>query len=331
MLRKGFVALVCATLLALGLGLGTRALAIGIGIAPTSFELRDALRGEEYFYSFLILNPGDQEAVFLLSTEGTAASWITFYLDPALPRPVDAVVVPGGGRVQLAVRLAIPLEAADGQHAASIVVESVQRAAVPTSPAQDNQRGAAVVMRVRADVSIHVTGTKQPSAEAPTPTAPEQSTAAPPASQEAYVEHVVRRGENLTRIARQYGVSVEAIAEANNIRNPSLIYIGQKLRIPLGGQAASTATPEAATTPTPTGTRPPEPTPTSTPLSTMAPATPQPEGTAPAAGPTPAVVTAEQMQAAMQMLWQGAGCTPQVALAGGAIGGMVMMRRRRTG
>jgi LysM repeat protein len=47
--------------------------------------------------------------------------------------------------------------------------------------------------------------------------------------------HVVRRGENLTQIARRYGTSVSAIANANGIRNTSFIYVGQRLTIPGGG------------------------------------------------------------------------------------------------
>jgi LysM repeat protein len=46
--------------------------------------------------------------------------------------------------------------------------------------------------------------------------------------------HVVQRGENLTMIARWYGVSVHAITAANNIHNASHIYVGQRLCIPGG-------------------------------------------------------------------------------------------------
>ncbi len=46
--------------------------------------------------------------------------------------------------------------------------------------------------------------------------------------------HVVQRGETLYSIARRYGVSVQAIVNANGIRNPNLIYVGQRLRIPTG-------------------------------------------------------------------------------------------------
>ncbi len=44
--------------------------------------------------------------------------------------------------------------------------------------------------------------------------------------------HVVRRGETLAIIAAKYGTTVDAIARANGITNPNLIYVGQKLRIP---------------------------------------------------------------------------------------------------
>jgi len=47
--------------------------------------------------------------------------------------------------------------------------------------------------------------------------------------------HVVQRGENLFRIALRYNTTVEAIAAANGIRNPQLIYVGQRLTIPRGG------------------------------------------------------------------------------------------------
>jgi LysM repeat protein len=47
--------------------------------------------------------------------------------------------------------------------------------------------------------------------------------------------HVVRRGQNLSMIARWYGTSVWAIARANGLRNPNYIWAGQRLRIPCGG------------------------------------------------------------------------------------------------
>jgi LysM repeat protein len=44
--------------------------------------------------------------------------------------------------------------------------------------------------------------------------------------------HVVQAGETMARIAARYGLSVWALAQANSISNPSLIYVGQRLLIP---------------------------------------------------------------------------------------------------
>jgi LysM repeat protein len=49
------------------------------------------------------------------------------------------------------------------------------------------------------------------------------------------VTHVVQPGENLFRISLKYGTTVEAIAAANGIINPSWVYAGQELTIPQGG------------------------------------------------------------------------------------------------
>jgi len=70
---------------------------------------------------------------------------------------------------------------------------------------------------------------------APTPATPAPTAAAPGA-------HVVGRGENLTTIARHYGVTVAAIVAANGISNPSRIFGGQQLIIPGSAPAPAPTT-----------------------------------------------------------------------------------------
>lgn len=48
--------------------------------------------------------------------------------------------------------------------------------------------------------------------------------------------HKVRPGENLSRIARKYRVSVSQVLAVNNIRNAHRIYVGQNLQIPGRGE-----------------------------------------------------------------------------------------------
>ena len=60
--------------------------------------------------------------------------------------------------------------------------------------------------------------------------------------------HVVRRGDTLAKIALRYGVSVTALSRANNLRNPNLIYVGQRLLIPTKSSAAANNPKPAANT-----------------------------------------------------------------------------------
>jgi LysM repeat protein len=60
-------------------------------------------------------------------------------------------------------------------------------------------------------------------------------TTTPSQSQGSTTIHVVQRGEFLARIAQRYATTASAIAAANNLANPSLLYVGQRLVIPVGG------------------------------------------------------------------------------------------------
>jgi putative chitinase len=59
---------------------------------------------------------------------------------------------------------------------------------------------------------------------------------APPANtapgREFMSEYVVQPGETLTDIAARFGTTVEALAAANGLANPSAIRIGDRLRVP---------------------------------------------------------------------------------------------------
>jgi LysM repeat protein len=56
--------------------------------------------------------------------------------------------------------------------------------------------------------------------------------AAQPAASGQGRTHTVQSGETLSRIAKQYGVTVNQILTANKIDNPDRIFVGQKLIIP---------------------------------------------------------------------------------------------------
>ena len=94
------------------------------------------------------------------------------------------------------------------------------------------------------------------------------------------VVHTVQDGDNLFRIAQEYGVSLSELARINHIADPEQIAVGQKLTIPLDTQPdPPTETPTTSSTATLTPDQPtrlPSSTPTSggPPIDTPVPGTP---------------------------------------------------------
>ena len=77
-------------------------------------------------------------------------------------------------------------------------------------------------------------GSQPTQAPAPTPT-----TAPPATSSGSTIMHTVKPGETTYSIARRYGTTVNAIAQANDMANPSHIVVGQQLKIPTSGSSSS--------------------------------------------------------------------------------------------
>lgn len=67
--------------------------------------------------------------------------------------------------------------------------------------------------------------------------------------------HIVQPGETAFRIARRYGISVEALAAANRLADPARLRAGQVLRIP-GGSSASGGPPQRGIASAPASGRP---------------------------------------------------------------------------
>ena len=73
--------------------------------------------------------------------------------------------------------------------------------------------------------------------------------------------YVVQWGDTMFRIAVRFNTTVQAIAQANNIANPNLIFPGQQLVIPTGGTTPPPATSMPATVPPPATSVPSTPPP----------------------------------------------------------------------
>ncbi len=81
----------------------------------------------------------------------------------------------------------------------------------------------------------------------PGATAPPAPTPNPAPQPEGSV-YIVQPGDTLTRIALRYGVTVQAIALANNLSNLNVIFVGQQLVIP-GGETVAPPAPNPVPTP----------------------------------------------------------------------------------
>lgn len=90
------------------------------------------------------------------------------------------------------------------------------------------------VCQVQFDITAPTPVTPTATVSGPSPTV-SAATATPTPTQIASscrTYHIVRSGETLYRIGISYGVSYQEIARVNQIANPRLIYVGQRLCIP---------------------------------------------------------------------------------------------------
>lgn len=107
----------------------------------------------------------------------------------------------------------------------------------------DPEALAALATPITAPV-MAATFTPTPAAATPLPVAAEASPVATtaPGAEEVYI---VQAGDSLLAIAGRFGVSMQAIMDANNLTNPDFVYSGQRLIIP-NANAAPTPSPTTA-------------------------------------------------------------------------------------
>lgn len=105
-------------------------------------------------------------------------------------------------------------------------------------PAGGTQPAPTALSAATQPVATAVPAATQPPASQPT---------SPPAAQSGTVVHTVQPGETLSSIARRYGTTWQAIAQANGLQNPNQIYAGQKLKISTTSSSTSGGTSGAST------------------------------------------------------------------------------------
>lgn len=73
--------------------------------------------------------------------------------------------------------------------------------------------------------------TAEPTVSVETAPMPEAVPAAPPTEAE-YTTHVIVAGDNLSKIANKYGVTLKELMEINSIQNPDIVVLGTELKVP---------------------------------------------------------------------------------------------------
>ncbi len=79
---------------------------------------------------------------------------------------------------------------------------------------------------------------------------PSPRASAPPSPRATSRTYIVKRGDQLGRIAASFGITLQALQDANGIANPNLIFAGQKLVIP-APTASAGASPAASSSAAP--------------------------------------------------------------------------------
>lgn len=94
------------------------------------------------------------------------------------------------------------------------------------------------------DIAADLPATPTEAAAAVEPPATEPSTSS---TEGEVVVHTVKQGETLSSIAQEYGTTVKAIKEANDIGDSNTIFSGQELQIPTSGDVSTKSTEKSTT------------------------------------------------------------------------------------
>jgi len=108
------------------------------------------------------------------------------------------------------------------------------------------QEVAALTEALKQKGALPVARAEPASMPTPPPATPEPTTAGvdkPVADSANTKTHVVAKGETLTQISKQYGVSVEDIEQLNKIEDAKKLQAGQTIKIPVPAQATPSPTP----------------------------------------------------------------------------------------
>lgn len=122
--------------------------AMGFALAPSTIEIESGFKGTEYFKTLIIMN-SESPQNFSLNSSGEISDWITYYEKQDLENPISFIELDANEKIQLAVKVSIPNEAANGNYTSNLIVETVP---------ENAGGGSTMKLKMSSLINVHVTG-----------------------------------------------------------------------------------------------------------------------------------------------------------------------------
>lgn len=125
-------------------------LAAGLGVGPSTLQVNNAVRGEDYKQIFLVQNPSNQEGAYSITATGEAALWLSFWKLQTPNMPANTVTIPATGEASIQLNIDVPTDAIDGKYEATIMVAN--------TAAGITQDGTSVQLAAQVELTVTVNG-----------------------------------------------------------------------------------------------------------------------------------------------------------------------------
>jgi hypothetical protein len=150
---KKFIGITLLVLLVIS-SIPTRVYAAALGSSPSSIEITDALRGNNYQRIVRFFSNAEQPATIKLTANGAMADWVTYYSFNEPNKIITAALIPAKSDVTVIAKIAIPDDAANGVYLGALIAETTAPDSTITGA------GVQVNLQTTIAMSIMVTGTE---------------------------------------------------------------------------------------------------------------------------------------------------------------------------
>ena len=134
---------------------------LAVGQITKPIVIDNAIRGQEYQETMMLVNSSETEKVFSLVAEGSVAEWVTFHDLDDLESTITEITIQAGGNANVYARFNLPEDVANGIYEGAVSVITI-----PQRQEQYDEKTVSVSQRVPRSVRIAVTGDEHKSLDA---------------------------------------------------------------------------------------------------------------------------------------------------------------------